>query len=311
MTTRTRGKPAQSDQNKIAAVKKHIDNRVFLLDANLADKSSDDIQIISLRNPSTEKASKYLFAKGKNQFFELLSFSEEHRCWFANESVYPNGNIYMTSPFDPLFWALYYIRLNCSDKCQPIDQTIVDDNFANAHLIADVLTVEQLSMIADQKGVESLKAFKYNETKAMNWLSLKCKKLAKTLRESNFHIGAKSTNYVKTEKVGNDQQIDAEFLSYAYGILSDYITLELCEKLSDHLGLEKIKPVAAGKRKSLIELENNTLKRIKTEEDFATANMVETISPPSIKEKKVSTKDKKMAKAASGTKSISSFFTKK
>lgn len=104
---------------------------------------------------------------------------------------------------------------------------------------------------------------------------------------------------------------DAEFLSYAYGIVCDYITLELCEKLSDHLGLEKIKPVAAGKRKSLIELENNTLKRLKSEENFADANMLETVSPPSMKEKKVSTKDKKLAKAASGTKSISSFFAKK
>lgn len=100
-------------------------------------------------------------------------------------------------------------------------------------------------------------------------------------------------------------------MSYAYGIVSDYITLELCEKLSDHLGLEKVKSVVAGKRKSFIELENNTLKRLKSEEDFATANMVETLSPSSIKEKKVSTKEKQLAKAASGTKSISSFFAKK
>lgn len=104
---------------------------------------------------------------------------------------------------------------------------------------------------------------------------------------------------------------DAEFLSYAYGIVSDYITLELCEKLSEHLGLEKLKPANANKRKSLIELENNTLKRMKTEDNFTSANSLETVSPPSMKEKKVSTKEKKMAKAASGTKSISSFFVKK
>lgn len=69
----------------------------------------------------------------------------------------------------------------------------------------------------------------------------------------------------------------------------------------------------AGKRKSLVELENNTLKRIKSEEDFAAANMLETISspPPPAKEKKASAKEMKLAKAASGTKSIASFFTKK
>lgn len=103
--------------------------------------------------------------------------------------------------------------------------------------------------------------------------------------------------------------IDGEFLSYAFGIVSDYITLELCEKLSEHLGLEKVKAVAAGKRKSLVELENNTLKRVKSEEDFS-ATILDTVSPAA-KEKKVSTKQKQMAKAATGTKSISSFFTKK
>lgn len=54
----------------------------------------------------------------------------------------------MTSPFDPLFWALYYIRLNNVDKCQPIEQTLMDDDFANAYMIADVLTVEQLAMVS-------------------------------------------------------------------------------------------------------------------------------------------------------------------
>lgn len=109
--------------------------------------------------------------------------------------------------------------------------------------------------------------------------------------------------------------LENELLSYAFGIVSDYIPLDLCEKLSTHLGLEKLKAAAAGKRKSLIELENNTLKRVKSEEDFSAAN-IDTMSPPSaplatVHEKKVSAKEKRLAKAASGTKSISAFFTKK
>lgn len=104
-----------------------------------------------------------------------------------------------------------------------------------------------------------------------------------------------------------------ELLSYAFGMVSDYITLDLCEKLSAHLGLEKVKAAAPGKRKSLIELENNTLKRVKSEEDFSAAN-IETMSPSplaTVPEKKSSAKEKRLAKAASGTKSISSFFSKK
>lgn len=192
--------------------------------------------------------------------------------------------------------------------------------------------------IADQKGAESLKAFKYNETKTLNWLTVKCKKLATALKQQNFHIGAKSLNYVKTEKFAEQSQNgtynfaifyfvgryikfpffipENELLSYAFGIISDYIPLDLCEKLSTHLGLEKLKAAAPGKRKSLIELENNTLKRVKSQEDFSSANIDTAMSPPStpletVQEKKVSTKEKRLAKAASGTKSISSFFSKK
>lgn len=170
MATRSKGKPTQSEQSKIPVAQRQSDNRVFLLDGNnnaidncvlfylnfidfasakLIDESCDDMQIISMRNPSTEKASKYLYAKHQNQFYEILSFCEEPRSWFANSSVYSNGNLYMTCPFDPLFWALYYIRLNSSDKCQPIEQAIVDDNFANTHIICDVLPVEQLEMVSN------------------------------------------------------------------------------------------------------------------------------------------------------------------
>lgn len=96
-------------------------------------------------------------------------------------------------------------------------------------------------------------------------------------------------------------------------MISDYITSDLCEKLSVHLGLEKLKAAAPGKRKSLIELEHNTVKREKSEEHFSTAN-IDTMSPAAlatVPEKKVSTKEKQLAKAATGTKSISSFFSKK
>lgn len=72
--------------------------------------------------------------------------------------------------------------------------------------------------IADQKGAESLKAFKYNESKTLNWLSLKCKKLAAALKQRNFHIGAKSLNYVKTEKFEQQSQ-NGEYSSFFFAFL--------------------------------------------------------------------------------------------
>lgn len=98
-------------------------------------------------------------------------------------------------------------------------------------------------------------------------------------------------------------------LSYAFGIVSDYIKPDLSDKLAEYLGLEKVKPISSNKRKSSAESETKTVKRIKTEEDYHSNENSPIMNTP--KEKKVSAKEKQMIKAASGTKSISSFFTKK
>lgn len=116
----------------------------------LINETSENVEIVTLRNPSTEKSSKYLYAKHLTKFFEIMSFNEEPRSWFINDVVQPNGQLYLTTAFDPLFWGLYYLRLNNSDKCQPIEQSFIDDNFANTHLIVNVLTADQLSMVMVQ-----------------------------------------------------------------------------------------------------------------------------------------------------------------
>lgn len=89
-------------------------------------------------------------------------------------------------------------------------------------------------------------------------------------------------------------------------MLSEYISKTLSEKLSTHLGLEKATPVVL-KRKSMNDLEQKSVKRLKSEEDLT--DIFE--AKPIVVERKKSAKEKSLAKAASGTKSISSFFTKK
>lgn len=59
------------------------------------------------------------------------------------------------------------------------------------------------SQIANQKGDKSLKAFQYDEPKALKWLSIKCKRLSNELQAKKFHIGAKSAYFVKSEKFDN------------------------------------------------------------------------------------------------------------
>lgn len=104
--------------------------------------------------------------------------------------------------------------------------------------------------------------------------------------------------------------VESEMLSYAFGVVSEYIRPDLAEKLMRHLGLTKTTASAASKRKSVNNVDPMDAKRIKTE-DFNSIDNNLSLSNVATVEKKQSSKEKQLAKAASGTKSISSFFTKK
>lgn len=114
----------------------------------MVKEDCNDVEIILLRNPCTQSATRYLYAKHLNRFYEIFNFAEEPRSWFINDLACSNGSLYLTTAFDPLFLALHYIQLNCSTRCVPFDQAIVDDKFINTHILADILTVEQLSMVS-------------------------------------------------------------------------------------------------------------------------------------------------------------------
>lgn len=142
-------------------------------------------------------------------------------------------------------------------------------------------------------------------------------------------------NFVKTEKFEDTKHgklkmvrivsikteiiyvsVDSEMLSYAVGIVSEYIKPDLAEKLMSHLGLEKAKALASSnKRKSVVDspTDQKDVKRIKTEllDESFDENKSDVGNVFAAKEKKISAKEKQLAKAASGTKSISSFFMKK
>lgn len=97
-------------------------------------------------------------------------------------------------------------------------------------------------------------------------------------------------------------------LSYAFGIVSEYIKSDLSDKLAEHLGLEKVK--ASNKRKSETDSETKSTKRVKTDSEYHAIEIKPAVNNTP-KEKKVSAKEKQLVKAASGTKSIASFFSKK
>lgn len=104
----------------------------------------------------------------------------------------------------------------------------------------------------------------------------------------------------------------AGLMVYSVGIIGEYISQELSEKLLTHLGLDAVK-LKAHKRKSTVDATAlNVSKRCKDDlldESLEDIRDVKTAAKPV--EKKVSAKEKAMVKAASGSKNIMSFFKKK
>uniref|UniRef100_A0A8D8FE27 Ribonuclease H2 subunit B n=1 Tax=Culex pipiens TaxID=7175 RepID=A0A8D8FE27_CULPI len=263
------------------------------------ESTEEDLNIVTLRNPATGKSCKYLLRNENRDLYELCCFSEPNRSWFINDTVCSNGKIFFPTRVDPLFLVIPYLEKSCTSKAVPLDQFLVDDEFPHTTKLVNVLSAgAQLSMIADEKKAGDIRAYKFNEEKVMDWLKRKCTRLEKALgAERKF---ARSHNFVKEEKE-NEVDVKGEMMHYAHGIISDYLSLELSKKLATAIGLPEEKVV--NKRKSTVELEANQIKKIKKEESYET-------TPIKSVDKKVSARSKALAKAASGTKSISSFFKK-
>lgn len=236
--------------------------------------------------------------------YELLSYSEKHRSWFLNNSVCSNGKIFLTTKIDPLFIFIQYVENHCKERAQPLDQIMEE----SAEMFLEVLNPEQMKIVADQKGPENIKAFLYNEEKVLKWLKKKFEIVKASLRDQRITTSASSSNYVKSSV---EETTDEDALAEtALGVISEYISLDLIEKLDDFYGIsKKSKEPIAQKRKAEMIGNEEGLKRIKIEEQ---ENLSEesTVNAPKAPPK-ATTKSKALEKAAKGSKAISSFFTKK
>lgn len=100
---------------------------------------------------------------------------------------------------------------------------------------------------------------------------------------------------------------------YAHGIVSEYLMDDLSQKLLKYLNLPEDAQISLKRKSSSSQLQSDA-KKTKTEEETTTkSSSVLDLSKPDTKAGKQtvqSSKEKARAKAASGTKSIASFFTK-
>lgn len=103
------------------------------------------------------------------------------------------------------------------------------------------------------------------------------------------------------------------FLKYAFGVVSEYLQEALAKKLEKKFNFKPDLVESVGKKRSLTTQENfQDNKKMKTDNSAdMNGSFTGSIKPEIKKQKPLTAKEQKKIKAASGTKTISSFFTKK
>ncbi|XP_042350921.1 ribonuclease H2 subunit B isoform X2 [Plectropomus leopardus] len=246
-------------------------------------KPDSDPAFVRLRNPFTDAASLYMLSSGDVQLFEVKAFEEDFHSWFVGQIVQRDGRLLFVTPMDPLYLILpYLIKSGKEGKFQPVDQVVMDEEFpACSRLLSCKRSLASLHHIAEEKEVGAVKFHRYSQEKTMNWLKKKVEKTATVLKARNISVGegVKSTTYVRVKS--ESHYCEEDYLRYAHGLISEYISEDLSKALLKHLQLPELK--------SPTETE-----------------------PPSKPPKKMTAAQKSLAKVdKTGMKTMSSFFSPK
>ncbi|XP_077168007.1 ribonuclease H2 subunit B isoform X2 [Paroedura picta] len=262
-----------------------------------------------LRNPSTGQAALYLFSSDARQLFEVKAFHEEYRSWFIGQAVQQDGRLFFATPVDPLFFVLFYLAKAEEEqgKFQPLDQILVDTEFSACTMLLQCTDISKyIHHIAEEKETGRRKFYKYSEEKILKWLRKKVIQTVQVLKDHDVCVGGKvqSATFISSKKLAGATEED--YIRYAHGLISEYITEELSATLAKYLRLPE---VAVPPKEPLPKKRKTSDAPVEAEEDYTKFN---TIDLKSRKANKMSASQRALAKVdKSGMKAISSFFGSK
>lgn len=185
---------------------------------------------------------------------------------------------------------------------------MMDEDFpACTRLLSCIRSQASLHHVAEEKEMGSVKFQRYSQERTMEWLKKKAERTVKILRKSNISVGegVKSTTYVRVKQESETQEED--YLRYAHGLISEYISEDLSKALLKHLQLPELsspKEVEPPSKKRKL-----TDKPLEAGEDYTKFNSSDFSRKPP---KKMSAAQKTLAKVdKTGMKSMSAFFSPK
>ncbi|KAL4656529.1 ribonuclease H2 subunit B [Arapaima gigas] len=268
-----------------------------------------DPVMVKLRSPSTGVASLYMFGSGNAQVYEVKAFNEDYHSWFIGQTVHRDGKLLYITPVDPLYLLLpYMIQAAKEGKFQPLHQMLIDEDFpACTRLLNCKQTETSIGHVAEEKEVGSQKFYRYSREKTMEWLKKKVDKTVTALKNAKISVGegVKSTTYIRVKQECDGREED--YLRYAHGLISEYISEDLSKDLLKHLQLPEVtspkKAEPPSKKRKVSD------KPVEAEEDYTKFNSTDFARKPP---KKMTAAQKSLAKVdKTGMKTMSAFFSPK
>ena len=232
--------------------------KIFYISEDLLKGGVEKLSLERFFHPGKGKHALFL-TKDDKSIMEILEFAEPRRSWLIDSEVCSNGHLYMTTPIDVTFLALHQLRKYCMKNALALDSIHDEEDASVARILNKFVNPEALRCIADVKTAGDMTFYKYNHEKAMAWLTLKTKRVAKALQNSGIYCGnsAVSQNFARSEKTVDETTQATDYLRVACDYVGSYIAIDLHDELTKLLdipseiqAITEEKKAANGKRKS-------------------------------------------------------------
>ncbi|XP_070537824.1 ribonuclease H2 subunit B-like [Ptychodera flava] len=304
--------PKAVRKNSKAPVKENNQWVLIVPESEVSDVKANEQEpnFVKLRHPKTDHGAMFMFTNDNTSVLEVLRFEDDYRSWFVGETVQEDGSLYMTTPIDPLFLVLpYLIRADQSGMFMTLDQIVSDEDYPQCSRIVDCTEIANLNHIADWKGNDDIKAYRFSKTKTLDWLKMKVERTADVLKEKHIYAGsgAKVETFVRSKK---DEATRDDYLRYAHGLISDYINPDLGQELHKYLGIQEKVEETKTKLEEPPAKKARIANGTEPEEDYTKFNSNGTKNTQADKAKQTAAQKALQKVDKTGMKSITSFFSK-
>jgi len=184
--------------------------------------------------------------------------------WFVDNGVVSDDSVYVMTKMDPNYLLLSVLEACEGNRFMELHQTLGEVGFTWIQLLkCQGLDATLICDVNDVCGPDQL-FYRLSETKTMEWLKLKCERIAKKLmsttklskQENNnteFVNGFVTLNSVKKSSSAGDDDKDSnntdsndkkrktKYLATAVEVLQGYISDRWTKLLKQRLGLEDVK----------------------------------------------------------------------